>query len=78
MNLKDYVAKFNVSVPRLARQVKITPRALYAILDMNVDIRLSVAMRIENATEGRVKCLELITEDIMRGERVQEHAESCA
>ncbi len=78
MKLKEYIEQEDMTVAQFSRKVKVTPASIHRILNLDHDLHLSLALRIQKATKNKVKLEELISEKIMLGGRVQERAESCA
>ena len=78
MKLKDYIEMEDMTVAQFSRRVKVTPRSISRILNLEHDISLSLAIRIQRATRNKVKVEELISEQIILGEQAREREESCA
>lgn len=62
MKLKDYLDSNGIKYHAFAEKIEISPKSLWSILYKGTDMRLSTAMKIENATRGEVTCQELAKE----------------
>ncbi len=60
MNLEDYIKETGISVAKFAKRVKVCPATIHSILSDCRDIRLSIALKIELETKGKVKCKDLL------------------
>lgn len=58
MDLKDYINKRGIPITKFARLVKVSAHTIHNILN-GYDMRLSIASRIEELTEGAVTCQDL-------------------
>lgn len=66
MELQGYLEETGMPLAELARRASINPRTIKNILERKADIRLSVALRLEDATKGQVKCRDLLSEEFLR------------
>lgn len=62
MKLSDYLKITRLRQDEFAEMVGISRGTLKNILRGKYDVRLSVALRIEKETKGKVKCKDLIFE----------------
>jgi len=58
MKLKEYFEKNCINVTAFQRKCGISMNTLYKIMQGR-EVYLSVALRIEDATEGKVKCQDM-------------------
>jgi len=61
MRLPEYFEKYGVKAVWLAKKVGVSPQAISNIAK-GANPSLEVAVKIEEATEGRVKCRDLLPE----------------
>lgn len=59
MRLKDYLEDLGIPQAKFARKVGTTPRTILNAI-MGKEIRLSLAVKIEEVTKGQVKCKDLL------------------
>lgn len=69
MKLKDWLEENDVTGAWLARKVKISSPKMYEILNEDGDILLSIALRIEKETKGKVKPKDLLDEEFWKENR---------
>lgn len=69
MKLKEYIEEVGIPINEFARRLKISPATIYNIFN-DKDIRLSVAVKIEEATKGKVKCRELLSPDYLKDQEL--------
>jgi predicted transcriptional regulator len=62
--LKKYILLNEIPIKDFAKTLDVSKGTLYNILEQGLDMRLSLAMRIEKLTFGKVTC-----EDLMKGVR---------
>lgn len=62
MNLKEYLFREDISQKDFAQKIGVSPKTLWSIMN-GADLKLSVAMKIEKETDGKVKCQDLVKED---------------
>ncbi len=60
MKLRDYLDEVGLKQYVFCRKLGVTESTLYSILCEKRDLRLSLALRIEHVTEGKVKCKDLL------------------
>jgi len=60
MKLKDYLEEEGIKKVVFARKVGITPTTLNTLISGAKDITLSLACRIEDLTDGEVKCRDMV------------------
>ncbi len=60
MKLSEYLDERGIPIAAFARKLGISAATIHHILKENRDLRLSVAVRIEEATKGSVVCRELL------------------
>ena len=58
MKLNDYLEQEGITMTRFARKIGVHRHTLISILE-GYDTKLSVALKIEEATKGAVKCKDL-------------------
>lgn len=61
MKLDEYLGKVGIEVPLFAKQLGVTAETVRTIIRGNRDIRLSVALLIEELTYGKVSPRDLMT-----------------
>ena len=67
MILKEYREKYGIPRTVIARKVGVCPATIYHIENNTYpDMRLSVALLIEEVTEGNVTVYDLITEETVK------------
>jgi DNA-binding transcriptional regulator YdaS (Cro superfamily) len=70
MDLREYLFRERIGHGEFAKKIGIAPKSLWAILNGS-DMKLSTALRIEDATNGRVTCRDLQSKDDLKESRVQ-------
>jgi predicted transcriptional regulator len=65
MHLKDYLEKYGIPVASFARKVGVSRATIETILDKKRDLRLSVAIKIEEVTDRCVTCRDLVPERLL-------------
>ena len=63
MKLSEYLEHRGISARKFAEKAKISPPTIRNAIK-GKDIWLSTALKIEKASEGKVKCKDLIDEDL--------------
>ena len=58
MKLNDYLEQQGITMTGFARKIGVHPKTIGFIID-GYDTKLSVALKIEKATKGAVKCKDL-------------------
>lgn len=66
MKLKEFLAETGMKKKFLAHKIGITPITLTSLLTGRRDFSLSVAIRIEDVTEGKVTCREIVNHDLVK------------
>jgi len=61
MKIDEFLKTEDISIRKFAKKAGITAPTLTRALK-GEDIRLSVAMKIERASQGRIKCQEILNE----------------
>ena len=59
MKLREYFDKYCVNIRSFAKHTDLSLGTLYKIMEGNQQILLSVALKIEDATDGKVTCKDL-------------------
>ncbi len=70
MNLKDYLYFNRIMQAEFAKELDISIGTLTRILN-GLDVKLSLALKIEKATQGQVKCIDLLDKSKSKRARVQ-------
>jgi len=65
MELRDYLYKNRITQVDFAREMKISYKTLWGIINKESDMKLSLALRIEKATKEEVTCKELLPESFL-------------
>jgi len=65
MKLSDYLEERGISARKFAAKANITAPTLRNAIK-GKDILLSNALKIERASEGKVKCKDLIDDDLLK------------
>lgn len=60
MLLKEYLDEVGIPITVFAKKVGTCPATIHNILHGNRDLRLSIAVKIEETTKGLVKCKDLL------------------
>ena len=68
MRLKDFIEEWGISVNKFARKAGVAQSTMRALVmsDGSRDVALSVALKIERASNRIVTCEDLISEDILQ------------
>lgn len=69
MKLKEYFETHPINKADFARMAGIAIRTLFNAIDETTDITLSVAMAIQNMTEGKVKCQDMFSKKFKKVSR---------
>lgn len=64
MKLSEYLKKERIQLQELCEKAEITRATLFNLMCVGRDVRGSVLAKIENATDGKVTCMELYKEYI--------------
>lgn len=78
MKLTEYLndpSKKKIQIKKLAKKCKITPQTIHNLMNGR-DVRLSIAIRIEEQTKGKVTCMDLYDEFIRKSEDTEQVDES--
>lgn len=77
MKLKDYIESYGIAVSRFAKISGVSIGTLRKLIhsDGSKDVAISVGLKIEKATDCRVKCEDLISEELLKVEPEQEEIE---
>jgi DNA-binding transcriptional regulator YdaS (Cro superfamily) len=67
MKLKEYLDDYGIKYLAFAEKVKLNPKTLRDIIN-GADMKLSTAIKIEDATKGEVTCRDLAN-NIKKGEK---------
>lgn len=62
MKLREYLDQEGLKQYVFCRKLGVTESTLYSILCEKRDLRLSLALKIEDLTDGKVKCKDLLPE----------------
>ncbi len=62
MKLKDYLDRFCILPTHLARKMDFDPNKIFRIIRHGVVPSLTIALRIEDFTEGKVTCRDIFQE----------------
>ncbi len=67
MRLKDFIEEWGISVNKFARKAGVAQSTMRALVmsDGTRDVALSVALKIERASNRIVTCEDLISEDLL-------------
>ena len=67
MRLKDFIEEWGISVNKFARKAGVGQSTIRALVmsDGTRDVALSVALKIERASNRIVTCEDLISEDLL-------------
>lgn len=60
MKLREYLEDLGVKAPTFARQINVNPVTIYSIMRGESDCMLSIALKIERKTKGKVKCQDIL------------------
>jgi hypothetical protein len=66
MKLKEYLEIEDITAAKFARKIQVSPMKVYMILHQEGDMLLSIALRIQKETKGKVKPHELINEKVWK------------
>ncbi len=66
MKLVKYFKEMCVNQAEFSKKIGVTPVTIANILAGKYDIRLTTALRIEDATDGKVTCRDLINHNSMK------------
>ena len=69
MKLQEYLDEEDISAAKLARRCKMSSVKMYQILNEEHDMLLSIALRIQKETKGKVKPTDLLTEEFWKENR---------
>jgi len=67
MKLKEFIDQWGISINKFAIKSKVAPATIRKLIasDGSKDVGLSVALKIERASNNMVKCEDLISEDLI-------------
>lgn len=66
MKLREYVREEGIKQCALAQKIGITPLTLKSLMDGKRDFCLSVAIRIEEVTNHKVTCRDIVNPDLVK------------
>lgn len=69
MKLKQYFDTHPISKAEFANMAGISLRSLFNALDETTDISISIALAIEDLSDGKVKCQDLVSDKFRRQRR---------
>lgn len=61
MKLSEYFEEYQVSVAKFAKKVGVAPMTIHNLLEGR-DVKLSIGVKIQRATKGKVTCEEIYVE----------------
>lgn len=63
MKIDEYLKTNCIQKKAFAKKIGISENTLEGIIRQKRDIRLSIALKIEQITKGEVKCMDMLCED---------------
>jgi DNA-binding transcriptional regulator YdaS (Cro superfamily) len=61
VELTKYIEEHGVSIAKFARKVGVTPTTIHNLLEGR-DVKLSIGVKIQRVTKGKVTCEEIFSE----------------